>query len=326
MNAPHYKQKILIIGAGSIGRRHAANLKTLDVVVSIFDIFKGTREFCREYGYGHETNLKRSLNSGVYDAALVCTPNHLHVPISQEVADAGVPLFVEKPLSHTKKGIPHLLDTVRNKGLIAMAGFNLRFEPGLQYIKSNLDVSRVAFTRIECGSHMPGWRPNTDYRATYSAQRSMGGGIILDDIHELDYACWLFGYPERIVSAYGRYSNFEIDVEDTAEIHLGYPDKLVTLHMDYLQRRYTRKCTICLRDGFSIDWVFGDHVTENYGSGEHTFHYSDSFDINGMYKKEIAYFLMCLKEGIMPESNLENAAKILDIALVAKRRSSEWRH
>jgi hypothetical protein len=71
--------------------------------------------------------------------------------------------------------------------------------------------------------------------------------------------------------------------------------------------------------------VFGDHVTEYFGSGEHTFNYNDTFDINGMYEKEIAHFLMCLNEGVMPESNLENAAKILDIALVAKRRSSEWR-
>ncbi|MDP3563636.1 MAG: Gfo/Idh/MocA family oxidoreductase, partial [Methanoregula sp.] len=278
-----------------------------------------------ESGYVLETNLESSLQSGDYDAAFVCAPNHLHVPISQQVADAGLALFVEKPLSHTRKGIAPLLDSVRKKGLIAMAGFNLRFEPGLQYLKSTVDVSNVAFAKIECGSHMPAWRPNADYRSSYSARRSLGGGIILDDVHELDYACWLFGYPQKTASVFGRYSNFEIDVEDTADIHLGYPDKLVTLHMDYIQHRYTRTCKICFRDGVSVEWVYGDHVTEFNESVEHTFQYRDSFETNDMYKNEIAHFLACLDGGVMPESNLENAAKILDIALRAKRSSSEWR-
>jgi predicted dehydrogenase len=318
MNAPHNKQKILVIGAGSIGRRHAANLKSLGIEVSIFDIFEGTREFCREQGYGLETNLKRSLNSGVYDAALVCTPNHLHVPISQEVADAGVPLFVEKPLSHTLSGVEDLLATQKQKDLIGMAGFNLRFEPGLQYIKQRLDPARVAFAHVEFGSYLPGWRPGTDYTKGYSANKSMGGGIILDDVHEIDYACWLFGYPDSVLSTLGTYGNLDIDVEDVAEMHLHYPDKIVTIHSDYLQRRYTRICKICFRDGYSTEWVFGDHVTECTEAGDNTYSYGDRFKANDMYLEEMRYFLSCIENGTPPESTLENAAKILKIALTAK--------
>jgi predicted dehydrogenase len=208
---------------------------------------------------------------------------------------------------------------VEQKGLIGMAGFNLRFEPGLAYIRQRLDPASVAFAQVEFGSYLPGWRPGTDYTKGYSSNRSMGGGIILDDVHEIDYACWLFGYPESVLSTAGTFGNLTIDVEDTADLQLHYPDKIVTIHSDYLQRRYTRRCKICFRDGYSTEWVFGDHVTEFTERGEDTFSYRDRFSTNDMYLEEMRHFLACVDSGTTPESSLAHAARILDIALAAKR-------
>ena len=147
----------------------------------------------------------------------------------------------------------------------------------------------------------------------------MGGGIILDDVHEIDYACWLFGYPDSVLCTFGNYGGLDIDVEDVADMHLRYPDKIVTIHSDYLQRRYTRKCKICFRDGYSTEWVFGDHVTEYTEAGENTYSYGDRFKPNDMYFDEMNDFLSCLKNDTPPDSNLENAVQILKIALIAKK-------
>jgi len=310
---------ILVIGAGSIGRRHAANLTALGVHVHLFDVAQDmVVRLCDDQGYTAVYDLKNELLEGHCSAAIVCTPNHLHIPVAMEVAEAGLHLFIEKPLSHTYEGVNTLINTIDNRKLIAMAGFNLRFEPGLRYIRSHLDPQNVAFAHMESGSHMPSWRAGTDYRKTYSANRSMGGGIILDDVHELDYVCWLFGYPEEVSCEYGQYSNFKIDVEDTADFHFRYQDKSVTIHSDYLQRRYTRTCKICMKDGYSIEWVFGDHVTIQRDDGAITFNYKENFEINDLYLQEMKEFLRCVQECRIPESDLENAAKILRIALRAK--------
>jgi len=314
------RKKIIIIGAGSIGRRHATNLATLGTDVSVFDVNQTLlKTICTENNWDPVYYLDRALDQNRFDAAIICTPNHLHIPYAQKAVDAGLHIFIEKPLSHNLEGLEDLLAVQNRKGLIGMAGFNLRFEPGLQYIKQRLDTARVAFAHVESGSYLPGWRPGTDYTKGYSANKSMGGGIILDDVHEIDYTCWLFGYPQSVRSTFGTYGELDIDVEDVADMHFHYSDKIVTIHSDYLQRRYTRSCKICFRDGYSTEWIFGDHVTEYTEAGENTYSYSDRFKTNDMYLEEMRYFLSCMENITLPESSLENAAKILRIALAAKK-------
>lgn len=317
------KKKILVIGGGSIGRRHASNLVELGAEVSIYDVnHTHLKNVCEGTSWTPVYDLAAALENNPYIAAIICTPNNLHIPYAKKAADAGLSIFIEKPLSHNLHGVAGLIKSVRNNGLIGMAGFMLRYEPGLRYLKNTLDISQVAFARIESASHMPLWHPESDYRKGYSSNRSMGGGIILDDVHEIDYACWLFGFPKFISCTYGKFSNFEIDVEDTVDIQFLYPKRMVTLHADYLQRRYNRNCKVCLKDGSTIEWVFGKAVTEYTGEhGEHEkiFDYSGDFTINSMYLQEMRDFLQSLDYQKDPESDLLNAEKILKIALKAKR-------
>ena len=313
------EKEILVIGAGSIGRRHAANLSLLGARVSVFDVNTALLgEFCKDPRFSAVHDLESSLKNNRYAAAIVCTPNHLHIPAGQKVADASTDLFIEKPLSHTSDGVAQLIETVKARGLICMAGFNLRYEPGLQYIKKILKPDDVAFARIEFGSSLPSWRPGTDYRKSYSANRSMGGGIILDDVHEIDYACWLLGYPDKVLSTCGTFGRLEIDVEDTAEFILQYPDKVATIHCDYLRKKYTRRCSICLKNGDTIEWVFGERVTVHSDAPDTVFAYAGSFNSNDMYIAEMKEFLACIEQRRTPDSDLKNAAKILAVALEAK--------
>jgi len=194
----------------------------------------------------------------------------------------------------------------------------LRFEPGLQYLKSKIEKEKIAFCQAEFGSHMPLWRKGVDYRKVYSANRSMGGGTILDDVHELDYICWFLGYPTRIKSFFGKYSDFEIDVEDTAMILFEYSDKIVSIHSDYLQRKYSRRCKICDKEGYIYEWIFGDSVRISDKNGEHIFSYCSSFDLNQLYIDEMRYFLDCIQRRVEADSGLYNGKKILEIALAAK--------
>jgi predicted dehydrogenase len=311
--------RILVIGAGSIGRRHAGNLVALGAEVDLYDINRSLAQYvCADVRCRQIDDMDQALKNNRYSAAIVCTPNNLHIPVAKKVVESSINVFVEKPLSNSRDGVEDLVKGVDKRGLIAMAGFNLRYEPGLQYLKKILNPEKIAFGRLEFGSYLPSWRPGSDYRAIYSANRSMGGGIILDDVHEIDYACWLMGYPEKVTGFSGKFSDLEIDVEDTAELLFQYPDKLVNIHCDYLQRQYFRRCRICLKDGTVFEWNYGEMVRNSDGSGYETYSYKDEFEPNNMYIEEMKEFLSCIKTRKKPESDLENAAKVLDIALQAK--------
>lgn len=322
MKKPWGNKKILIIGAGSIGRRHAANLSSLGCDIAVHDVSHNhLAQVCSEHHYTPVFDVESAVRSHEYDAAIVCTPNSQHLSSAMPAVEAGMDIFIEKPLSDSMDGVEDLLSAVRKSGCIAMAGFNLRFEPGLAYLKKKMDASIVAFARIEFGFYLPDWRKGVDYRKIYSANKSMGGGIILDDVHEIDYACWLMGYPTQVMSTFGTFGNLEIDVEDVAGLQLLYADKLVSIHMDYLQKRYTRTAKFCMKDGSLFEWMYGTGVTEYREEGAiHHFSYASSFDPNMMYIQEISTFLDCICDRIQPESGLENAAKVLDIALQAKKR------
>ena len=310
---------MLVIGSGSIGRRHAGNLRNLGCHITLFDVNTGLLQAtCTENGFTPCTDLEHFLRTERPDAAFICTPNHLHIPVARQLAEKGIDIFIEKPLSDTTDGIEDLIRTIRQKNSIAMVGFMLRFEPGLVMIKERLKPENVAFARLEFGSHMPLWRKGVDYRTVYSANKSMGGGTILDDTHELDYACWLFGYPGAVRSSFGRFSSFEIDVEDTAMITYEYPDKLVSIHSDYLQRKYSRHCKICDREGYTIEWTFGDSVRFSSDSGDEVVSYRDTFDVNQLYIDEAKYFIDCIKNRTRPDSDIGNGYEILKIALQAK--------
>ena len=309
MNANLANHNILVIGAGSIGRRHAANLSRLGCKIAVHD------------GYAPIFDLSKALKTGDYFAVVICTPNNQHISSALLAVEAGLDVFIEKPLSDSLVGVDELISSVRRSGCIAMAGFNMRYEPGLAYLKTILDPTLVAFARIEFGWYLPDWRKGVDYRKIYSANKSMGGGIILDDIHEIDYACWLMGYPKNVHCSLGKFSNLEIDVEDVADIQFTYPDKLVTIHSDYLQLHYTRRCKICMKDGKTLEWIYGSGVSEYGAEGKvKDFSYATTFEPNSMYYDEMASFIQCINKRVQPESDLENAAKILKIALHAKQR------
>ena len=200
--------KIVVIGCGSIGKRHLRNLKTLlkerNGEVIAFDVNKEALEFVsKEYGIRTETDLNKALEEA--DGAFMCIPNSLHVPTALKAVKHGCHVFVEKPLSHTMENVDELLRIAKEKNLTVTCGYNLRFYKPLQKVKDLLDagaIGKVYGARVEFGYHLPSWRPNQDYRKNYGAIRAQGGGVILDVIHEINYIRWLLGEAKEIGRAH----------------------------------------------------------------------------------------------------------------------------
>ncbi|MGH9865423.1 MAG: Gfo/Idh/MocA family protein, partial [Candidatus Acidiferrales bacterium] len=245
--------KILVIGCGSIGRRHAQNLRNLGVDDLVLHDVDGAREenLARELQVRCVDTLGRAYDEHP-DAVLICAPTSLHLELATEALEHDCHLFIEKPISHSMAGVDGFLDEVENRKRMLLVGYNFRFDPLVKTVREWLDegrMGRVISARFHFGSYLPWRHPWEDYRAGYGARKDLGGGVILDAIHELDLALWMFGQPETVYCAGGRYSDLEIDVEDVAEILLSYLDKIVSIHLDSVQRPAERCCKITGTDG-----------------------------------------------------------------------------
>lgn len=324
-SGPH----VLVIGSGSIGRRHAKNLADLGAKVSLFDINRTLlMNVCTENNYTPVKDLEQALAKEHYCAALICSPTSLHLEHALRAAAAGCHLFIEKPISDTLDGLPRLLDLIQEKNLVTLVGCNFRFHPGLMKIHLLLHkgaIGRIISSRAQFGQYLPDWHPWEDYRHTYSAQKKLGGGVILDRIHEIDYMRWLFGEVSEVTAMAGHFSHLEIDTEDIAEILIKFTNSTIgSIHLDYIRRTYDASLEIVGENG-TIRWNYQNHFIEWYVAEENRWQSIkwEKLDRNQMYIDEMKHFLKVInnqEESICPA---REATKVLEIALAVKEAAKD---
>jgi predicted dehydrogenase len=316
--------RILVAGFGSIAQRHVRNLRTLTPLEVVAYRVGGEplpEEFQGDW-ITETTDLEEALSRRP-DAALVCSPPRHIMEVALRLARAGCPLFIEKPLSHTMEGVAELVSLVREQSLVSLMGYNLRYQPGLQLVKALLDegrIGRVVSLRVQVGQYLPDWHPWEDYRKGYSARRDLGGGVITDLIHEIDYVRWLGGEVHRVVCFADHVSRLEIDTEDVAEILLGFESGAIgSVHVDYVQRAPTRGCQIIGDEGTIVwDDSAGEvRLFEADDSEWQTFR-QEGFERNDMYLAEMKHFLDCLEGRAEPVVDVGEGAEVLRIALAAR--------
>ena len=264
------------------------------------------------------------------DVAFICNPSSLHVPVALRAARAGCHLFIEKPLSHNSEAVSELIKLIDGKKLVGMMGYQMRFHPCLQYLHELLSrraIGEVIAVRAEVGEYLPDWHPYEDYRHMYAAQEKLGGGVLLTQIHEIDYLQWLFGTPRRLLALGGHLSSLEIDVEDVVSILMEcqVDGQLIPVHLqqDYIQRPASRTCQVICNDGkILVDLraltvkVFDDKGKEIESK------FYEGFDRNQLFVDEIQHFLACIERQEKPLVSIGDGAQSLQIALAAKQSLS----
>jgi predicted dehydrogenase len=198
-------KKILIIGYGSIGKKHANILKKKFKKISIF-IF--SKQKVPKYFNKIENldNIKNFKFKYVY----ICSKTNFHIThlkiIDSQLKKANI--IIEKPLFEKF----YNYKSTKNNILVA---YNLRFHPVLKFIKKFIKNKNIFFINIYCGSYLPDWRRNTDYTNSYSASKEDGGGVLLDLSHEIDYLTWIFGKINKIdFKVSNKISNLNINSDD----------------------------------------------------------------------------------------------------------------
>lgn len=190
-----------LIGAGRIGRVHAANLAqrvTGARLVAVADVFgDAARALAGEYGLAAYEDHRRLLEREDIDAIVVCSSTDTHAQMITEAAEAGKHIFCEKPIALDLARIDEALATVARCGVTLQVGFNRRFDPGFAAVRQAVSegkIGRPEMVRITSRDPEP---PSIAYVR-------VSGGIFLDmTIHDFDMARFLVGDEVVEVSAAG---------------------------------------------------------------------------------------------------------------------------
>lgn len=315
--------RFLVIGAGNIARRHIRNIKHIVPTAEITLWRRQTATDDPEL----LAFITRSITTETealaenYDAAIIASPAPLHVPIAQKLAERGVHLLIEKPLSITLDGIDQLIATCEQQTITLMVGYNLRFHAALQALHvaaAEGRIGRIISIRAEVGQYLPDWRPGKDYRQSVSAQRDLGGGVVFELSHELDYVRWLGGEMRTLIAQTAKVSDLELDVEDTADMLLHFASGAVgSIHVDMAARAPYRQCRITGTDGTLICDMLAPSVRlyrAETGTWEDVF-LPANFEPGAMYVAEMQHFLACIQDGNMPIISGREAKRIVALCL-----------
>lgn len=245
--------KVCFIGVGSIAKRHIKNLyqifeeKGEKIQISAVRSGKGQPlpediAFCIKYVYGSVDELPDH-----FDVIFITNPTEQHLETLERVHDKAKSFFIEKPIASIGK-IKAMQQFLCDKEKVYYVACPLRYTSVIKFLKEKIENYTVYSVRCISSSYLPDWRPDIDYRETYSAKRELGGGVSIDLIHEWDYIKYLFGKPASVYKSIRKVSNLEIDSDDIAAYLAEYTDKTVELHLDYFGRKAIREIQVFAKE------------------------------------------------------------------------------
>lgn len=303
--------KILLIGLGSIAKKHIAALRTLKIDFTIYALRSNKNAEIEE---GVEDIFSLDEVNVVFDFAIISNPTHLHFDYIEKLAQRGIDLFIEKPAIHSLENGDKLVQLIRDEKIITYVACNMRFHPCITFLKNKLDneTLRINEVNVYCGSYLPDWRPGKDFRTIYSSIASMGGGVHLDLFHELDYTTWLFGLPRHSESVLKSSSSLNIDSIDYANYILDYKTFTASIILNYYRRTPKREIEIILEnETWTVDLIKNEIKNDK----EEILFQDYTFNLKETYANQLEYFIYCLKNNTSPINDLSESIELLKICL-----------
>ena len=300
---------ILIIGLGSIGKKHVHAIQS--VVPSAIIIALRSQPNAESFENVQNIYSLTEIKNSVPDFAIIANPTSEHKQTISQLIEFNIPLFIEKPL-YSSLDIQNLIDTVDTKNILTYVACNLRFLDCIDFIKQNkLKHKRLNEVNVYCGSYLPDWRPDVDFRKTYSAIPELGGGVHIDLIHELDYIYWLFGNPIKVNRKYRNQSSLKIAAYDYVNYILEYEEFCANIVLNYYRRDPKRILELIFEDEtWNVD------LLKNQVTCDNQILFSSEQHITDTYQNQMNYFINCINNNNNESMNtINDAFNVLKICL-----------
>lgn len=315
--------RILVVGLGSVGRRHLNNFLGLGVPVSACSSGKGALGHVDLPG---DVVVHRDLAGALADrptAVVVATPSALHLPVALAAARAGAHLLIEKPVADTLDGVDALRAEIERRRLIALLGFQFRFHPSLRQIRRWIvdgALGDIVSAQVHWGEYLPDMHPWEDYRTGYAARRDLGGGVLRTFCHPFDYLRWWFGDVSDVAATAGRVDPFGLDVETSVDVNLVFRRGAhAHVHLNFVQRPMEHTVRI-VGTGGTATWSQADHTARRYDVQRGEWEVvapPDGFERNTMFVAEAKHMLACLHGEDEPLCTFSDGVAALEVALRA---------
>lgn len=324
-------QHLLVIGCGSVGKRHAANFEALGCRISGIDprperLNETASRVRLEHRFVHfEAALERSAE---FDAAVIASPPSLHVSQAVACLEAGLPLLLEKPVAPDLESARHLLRVARRAGVPVLLGYTFRWWPPVQRLKALVDeaaVARVLRVSMVMAAHLADWHPWERYQDFFMARASLGGGTLLDESHFLDLMLWLFEWPRELSASVERLSSLEIDTDDNVEVSLALRSGVrVGIHLDLYSRPHERSIRIFGEEG-TLEWNNEANQVRSFRTGDDWRVIQFTCERNDMFLEEARHFLDVLHGRAAPLCTLVDGCRVLQLVEAIRASDRERR-
>lgn len=321
---PGPKKRVLVCGAGSIGRRHIANLLKLGTQVSVWRSRAALLDdVAQEFGVRTHQDLSYAIEES--DAVVVATATDQHVPLARRVLETGRAVFIEKPLSHDWAGIDDLLQL--SGGRVVEVGCQFRAHPNLIALARALAQpknGRSLTYRLAMGQRLDAWRA-ADYRDCYSADAARGGGALFDLVHLIDIALWLFGPVASVYAVLSKMGELEIRGDDVANLLLTH-NSGVTGQVQLDMASPVHRCEIEVMTAQALyTWSNAQGAVRRQSeTADEVVHCVDAgFERNDLFMAHTRHFLARVENpGLEPLCSLDEGVDALRVALTARASDS----
>ena len=316
--------RIAVVGTGSIGQRHLATLMALGETELVAVSEHGKRPSLTVEGV--DVPVAHRLDDALGDAGLVvvASPTSLHRHQAAAAVAAGCHVLVEKPVGDSSAGLEAVADAAADRGLVAAAAHQFRFEPGLVALRDMVaagELGTILTVEAHQGEHLADYHPDEDYRVGYAARRALGGGVLRTQIHHIDALDWIFGPLTRVFASGGHRTDLEVDVEDTASyLFLTGDGTPVHGHLDFRQRPKHVSMVVVGSEG-RVDWdhYAGRLVHTPFAPGAEPVEREWTYDRSAMFTAQWQDLLAAVRTGSAPRTPLHDGIRAVSLVEAIER-------
>ncbi len=307
-------KKLLVVGAGSIGKRQVSNFENF-FSIDIADIRKDRiLEAKKNYKINKSfSDFRNAFKTEKYDAVAITVPPHLHLTVAKLAVKNNCSLFIEKPLGMNSKGWLKVYNDCKKKKLTNYVAYCHRFIPYLVRLKKLLNdkvIGKIYCAHLRWSSYLPDWHKYEDYRNFYMSKKSQGGGSLLDDSHGIDLVRFLLGEVNTINSIIANNSELQMTSDDSFFATLKMKNKtIVQMSFDLFSRTPRIYIELTGQKG-TIIWDRVSHQIKIFDKKSNKWKI-EKYDLNSlmsMYPKQAKYFYDCL---IKKKKNFNNIYEAL---------------